>query len=181
MENKPEGMEIEIFIHGAICFSYSGRCFLSDFLRGRSANYGSCAQSCRWSYNVYLEEKNNPGNMMPVEIEEHSTSILSSKDLCLINETILKPETSSGNWSPFPNSGWSSWTHQAQEPYTLVKRLHLPVISKIFLKIFLHGQFCFLPYFNQTPLYKNYKLKSKEKNYAIFFENGEKSFSYRGK
>ncbi len=86
MENKPEGMEIEIFIHGAICFSYSGRCFLSDFLCGRSANYGSCAQSCRWEYNVYLEEKNNPGNLMPVEQDEHGTSILSSKDLCLINE-----------------------------------------------------------------------------------------------
>ena len=86
MENKPEGMEIEIFIHGAICLSYSGRCFLSDFLCGRSANYGSCAQSCRWSYNVYLEEKNNPGNLMPVEMDEHGTSILSSKDLCLIHE-----------------------------------------------------------------------------------------------
>lgn len=86
MDNKPQDMEIEIFVHGAICFSYSGRCFLSDFLCGRSANYGSCAQSCRWSYNVYLEEKNNPGNLMPVEIDEHGTSILSSKDLCLINE-----------------------------------------------------------------------------------------------
>ena len=86
MENKPEGMEIEIFIHGAICFSYSGRCFLSDFLCGRSANYGSCAQSCRWTYDVYLEERNNPGNLMPVEMDEHGTSILSSKDLCLINE-----------------------------------------------------------------------------------------------
>lgn len=84
MENKPEGMEIEIFIHGAICFSYSGRCFLSDFLCGRSANYGSCAQSCRWSYNVYLEEKNNPGNLMPVEDDSNGTYILSSKDLCLI-------------------------------------------------------------------------------------------------
>ena len=86
MENKPEGMEIEIFVHGAICFSYSGRCFLSDFLCGRSANYGSCAQSCRWTYDIYLEERNNPGNLMPVELDEHGTSILSSKDLCLINE-----------------------------------------------------------------------------------------------
>ena len=86
MENKPEGMEIEIFIHGAICFSYSGRCFLSDFLTCRSANLGDCAQSCRWAYNVYLEEKNNPGNLMPVEMDEHGTSILSSKDLCLIHE-----------------------------------------------------------------------------------------------
>ena len=86
MENKPEGMEIEIFGHGAICFSYSGRCFLSDFLECRSANLGDCAQSCRWSYNMYLEEKNNPGNLMPVEEDINGTSILSSKDLCLIHE-----------------------------------------------------------------------------------------------
>lgn len=86
MKNKPEDMEIEIFIHGAICFSYSGRCFLSDFLSCRSANLGDCAQSCRWSYNLYLEEKNNPGNLMPVETDENGTSILSSKDLCLIKE-----------------------------------------------------------------------------------------------
>ena len=86
MDNKPEGMEIEIFGHGAICFSYSGRCFLSDFMACRSANLGDCAQSCRWSYNMYLEEKNNPGNLMPVEEDENGTSILSSKDLCLINE-----------------------------------------------------------------------------------------------
>lgn len=86
MQNKPEGMEVEIFIHGAICFSYSGRCFLSDFLAGRSANLGDCAQSCRWSYNLYAEEKNNPGPLMPIEMDENSTSIFSSKDLCLIRE-----------------------------------------------------------------------------------------------
>ena len=87
MENKPEGMEVEIFIHGAICFSYSGRCFLSDFLaNGRSANLGDCAQSCRWSYNLYAEERNNPGPLMPIEMDENSTSIFSSKDLCLIRE-----------------------------------------------------------------------------------------------
>ena len=86
MENKPEGMEIEIFIHGAICFAYSGRCFLSDFLAGRSANLGDCAQSCRWSYNLYAEEKNTPGEYMPIETNEYGTSIFSSKDLCLIKE-----------------------------------------------------------------------------------------------
>ena len=86
MENKPEDMEIEIFVHGAICFAYSGRCFLSDFMTGRSANLGDCAQSCRWSYNLYAEERNNPGNLMPIEIDEHGTSIFSSKDLCLIKE-----------------------------------------------------------------------------------------------
>lgn len=86
MENKPKDMEIEIFVHGAICFAYSGRCFLSDFLSCRSANLGDCAQSCRWSYNLYVEEKNTPGEYMPIETNEYGTSIFSSKDLCLIKE-----------------------------------------------------------------------------------------------
>ena len=63
-----------------------GRCFLSDFLAGRSANLGDCAQSCRWAYNVYVEEYNKPGNLMPVEYDEKGTYIFSSKDLCLIKE-----------------------------------------------------------------------------------------------
>lgn len=86
MENKPKDLTIEMFVHGAICYGYSGRCHLSDFLAGRNANLGDCAQSCRWSYNLYLEEKNNPGLMMPVEQDEHGTYILSSKDMCLIKE-----------------------------------------------------------------------------------------------
>ena len=73
-------------MHGAICFGYSGRCFLSDFLASRSANLGDCAQSCRWAYNVYVEEHNKPGNLMPVEYDENGTYIFSSKDLCLIKE-----------------------------------------------------------------------------------------------
>ena len=86
MENKPEDLEVEMFAHGAICFGYSGRCFLSDFLACRSANLGDCAQSCRWAYNLYVEEVNNPGNLLPVETDEKGTYIFSSKDLCLINE-----------------------------------------------------------------------------------------------
>lgn len=86
MENKPEDLEVEMFGHGSICFAFSGRCFLSDFLCGRSANLGDCSQSCRWSYNLYAEEQNNPGQYMPIEINEHGTSIFSSKDLCLIKE-----------------------------------------------------------------------------------------------
>lgn len=86
MENKPEDLEIETFIHGAICYSYSGRCHLSDFLASRCGNLGDCAQSCRWAYNMYIEEKNNPGNLMPVEQDANGTYILSSKDLCLIKE-----------------------------------------------------------------------------------------------
>lgn len=86
MENKPKDLEVEIFVHGAICFAFSGRCFLSDFLSCRSANLGDCAQSCRWSYNLYAEEKNNPGELMPIETNEYGTSIFSSKDMCLIQE-----------------------------------------------------------------------------------------------
>ena len=86
INNTPDDLETEIFLHGAICFGYSGRCFLSDFLASRSANLGDCAQSCRWAYNVYVEEKNNPGNLMPVEDDEHGTYIFSSKDLCLIKQ-----------------------------------------------------------------------------------------------
>jgi putative protease len=86
IKNTPIGLETEIFVHGAICFGYSGRCFLSDFLASRSANLGDCAQSCRWAYNVYAEEVNNPGNLMPVEYDEKGTYIFSSKDLCLVKE-----------------------------------------------------------------------------------------------
>ena len=86
IKNKPKDLEVEMFIHGALCFGYSGRCFLSDFLSGRSANLGDCIQSCRWAYNVYVEEKNNPGEFMPVEEDDKGTYIFSSKDLCLIKE-----------------------------------------------------------------------------------------------
>ncbi len=86
INETPKDLETEIFIHGAICFGYSGRCFLSDFLAGRSANLGDCAQSCRWAYNVYVEEHNKPGNLMPVEYDDKGTYIFSSKDLCLIKE-----------------------------------------------------------------------------------------------
>ena len=84
--NIPEGLETETFIHGAICWAYSGRCYLSDYMAQRNANLGDCAQSCRWAYNMYIEEANNPGNIMPVEEDSTGTYVLSSKDLCLIKE-----------------------------------------------------------------------------------------------
>ena len=86
MKNKPEGLEIELFGHGALCFGYSGRCFLSEFLSARYGILGDCSRPCRWAYNVYVEETNNPGNLMPVETDEKGTYIFSSKDLCLIRE-----------------------------------------------------------------------------------------------
>lgn len=84
MENKPADLEMEMFIHGAICFGYSGRCLLSTFLANRSSNLGDCAQSCRWQYNFYAEELRRPGQYMPVEEDSRGTYIFSSKDLCLI-------------------------------------------------------------------------------------------------
>ncbi|MBP3284172.1 MAG: U32 family peptidase [Clostridia bacterium] len=85
MENKPEDLEMEMFIHGAVCVGYSGRCILSNYLTGRASNQGDCAQPCRWNYNVYIEEKNTPGKLMPVEEDGRGTYILSAKDLCLIH------------------------------------------------------------------------------------------------
>lgn len=81
-ENIPEDMEIETFIHGAMCISYSGRCLLSSFLAGRDANQGACTHPCRWKYAV-VEEK-RPGEYMPVEENERGTYIFNSKDLCMI-------------------------------------------------------------------------------------------------
>lgn len=86
IENTDKNLETEIFIHGAICWAYSGRCYLSDFMSSRNANLGDCSQSCRWAYNMYIEEKNNPGNIMPVEEDSNGTYVMSSKDLCLIKE-----------------------------------------------------------------------------------------------
>lgn len=78
----PEDMEIESFIHGAMCISYSGRCLLSNFFTGRDANQGSCTHPCRWKYSV-VEEK-RPGEYFPVYENDNGTYIFNSKDLCMI-------------------------------------------------------------------------------------------------
>lgn len=81
-KNIPEDMEIESFVHGAMCISYSGRCLLSNFLTGRDANQGECTHPCRWKYSV-VEEK-RPGEYFPVEEDDRGTYIFNSKDLCMI-------------------------------------------------------------------------------------------------
>lgn len=78
----PDDMEIESFIHGAMCISYSGRCLLSHFLTGRDANQGACTHPCRWKYSV-VEEK-RPGEYFPVEEDDRGTYIFNSKDLCMV-------------------------------------------------------------------------------------------------
>lgn len=76
----PDDMEIEAFVHGAMCMSYSGRCMISSFLTGRSGNRGGCAQPCRWNY--YLMEQKRPGEFFPVTEDEKGMAILSSYDMC---------------------------------------------------------------------------------------------------
>ncbi len=78
----PESMEIESFIHGAMCISYSGRCLLSNYFTGRDANQGACTHPCRWKYAVV--EETRPGEYMPVYENERGTYIFNSKDLCMI-------------------------------------------------------------------------------------------------
>ena len=79
----PDGLEIETFIHGAMCISYSGRCLLSNYLTGRDANQGSCTHPCRWNYTLMEEQR--PGEYLPVFENERGTYIFNSKDLCMID------------------------------------------------------------------------------------------------
>ena len=81
-EHIPDEMEIETFMHGAMCISYSGRCLLSSFMAGRDANRGACTHPCRWKYSIV--EESRPGEYMPVYENERGTYIFNSKDLCMI-------------------------------------------------------------------------------------------------
>ncbi|MBE6828083.1 MAG: U32 family peptidase [Ruminococcaceae bacterium] len=78
----PKELEIECFVHGAMCVSFSGRCLISNYLVGRDANRGECAQPCRWEY--YLMQKDRQGSFFPVEQNQNGTYILNSKDMCMI-------------------------------------------------------------------------------------------------
>lgn len=81
-DHIPKELEIESFVHGAMCISYSGRCLLSNYLTGRDANQGSCTHPCRWKYSIV--EETRPGEYMPVYENERGTYIFNSKDLCMI-------------------------------------------------------------------------------------------------
>lgn len=78
----PKELEIEAFVHGAMCISYSGRCLISQYMTGRDANHGACAQPCRWNYAL-MEEK-RPGEFFPVEEDARGTYLYNSKDMCMI-------------------------------------------------------------------------------------------------
>ena len=80
--NIPDDMELEAFVHGAMCISYSGRCLLSNFMINRDANRGQCAHPCRWKYKLVEEQR--PGEYYPVEEDSRGTYIMNSKDLCML-------------------------------------------------------------------------------------------------
>ena len=82
-KNIPDNLEIETFVHGAMCMSYSGRCLLSNYMTDRDANRGACTHPCRWRYS--LVEENRPGEYLPVFENERGTFIFNSKDLCMID------------------------------------------------------------------------------------------------
>lgn len=84
IHEKVPDIELEAFVHGAICMAYSGRCLLSAYMTGRDANQGICAHSCRWKYKVYLEEEERPGEFMPIEEHDEGTYIMNSRDNCAI-------------------------------------------------------------------------------------------------
>ena len=81
-DKTPSDLEIEVFVHGAMCMSFSGRCILSDYMTHRDANRGDCAQPCRWKY--HLVEETRPGQYFPINEEKNGTYIFNSRDLCMI-------------------------------------------------------------------------------------------------
>ena len=83
-DNLPEDIEIEAFVHGAMCISYSGRCLLSNFMTGRDANQGACTHPCRWKYSLVEEQR--PGEYFPIEEDSRGSYILNSRDLCMIDK-----------------------------------------------------------------------------------------------
>ncbi len=96
----PAELEIEAFVHGAMCMSFSGRCILSDYMTGRDANRGDCAQPCRWKYHI--SEETRPGQYYPIEQDDCGTYIFNSKDLCMIEHI---PELISAGINSFKIEG----------------------------------------------------------------------------
>lgn len=104
----PKELELEAFVHGAMCISYSGRCLISQYMTGRDANHGACAQPCRWKYSL-VEEK-RPGEYFPVEEDERGTYLYNSKDLCMIDHI---PEMVSAGIDSFKIEGRNKTAYYA--------------------------------------------------------------------
>lgn len=106
-EKTPKSLEIEAFVHGAMCISYSGRCLISQYLTGRDANHGACAQPCRWKYSL-VEEK-RPNEYFPI-VEEEGTYLYNSKDMCMIDHI---PELMQAGVSSFKIEGRNKTAYYA--------------------------------------------------------------------
>ena len=106
IRRRVAGVELEMFVHGAMCVSYSGRCLLSNYFTGRDANRGDCAQSCRWKYA--LTEEKRPGLFLPVEEDGQGTYILSAADLCLLAQI---PELTAAGIDSFKIEGRMKSVH----------------------------------------------------------------------
>ncbi len=135
--NSGSDCETEVFVHGAMCMSYSGRCLLSAHMTGRSGNSGDCAHSCRWKYS--LKEEKRPGESFPFIEDEHGTYILSSRDLCMIG---FVPE--------LMRSGVSAWKIEGRMKslyyVAAVTRVYREAIDRYWDEVTLNGNgdgFCF--------------------------------------
>ena len=125
--------EIEVFVHGAMCVSYSGRCLLSNYMTNRSSNRGDCAHSCR--YNYVLQEAKRPNEYWPIEEDEHGTYIMNSRDLCLINRL---PELIEAGVTSFKIEGRvkstyyvAGVTHAYRQALDAIKRDFMTELDKI--------------------------------------------------
>ena len=87
-KNIPENIELECFVHGAMCISYSGRCLLSNYLTGRDSNRGACVQACRWEYTI--TEKSRKGQQYQIQEDDRGTYILNSKDMNMIKHSTYR-------------------------------------------------------------------------------------------
>ena len=193
-ENIPPGLEIETFVHGAMCISYSGRCLLSNYFTGRDANLGACTHPCRWKYHI-VEEK-RPGEYLPIEENERGTYIFNSKDLCMIEHI---PELIDAGIDSFKIEGRmktalyvavvSRTYRQAVDDYLTDPALYqknIPYykdeISKCTYRQFTTG-FFFGPTSHETQIYDSNTYVSEYTYLGIVekVENGRARFSQRNK
>lgn len=147
--------QLEIFAHGALCMSVSGRCHISNYFNRRDANRGNCSHCCRWEYDVYLEEKTRPGEMMLVEEDEYGSYFFNSRDLCLIDclDKVLETGAMSlkiegRNKTEFYVATVTRWYRQALDllwnrpnEYKKKKQYFLKQLEAINTRGFTHGFF----------------------------------------
>ena len=165
-EHIPDEMEIETFMHGAMCISYSGRCLLSSFMAGRDANRGACTHPCRWKYSIV--EESRPGEYMPVYENERGTYIFNSKDLCMIEHI---PEMLNAGIDSFKIEGRMKTAlyvadvartyrqaiddyFESQKLYESKKEYYMEEISKCTYRQFTTG-FFYGPTTHETQIYDN--------------------------